>query len=543
MRKLLLLTLIFSQLTFINATQALPLTAVDTTKADSKPTEAAKDEFGRETPKSMITNFLESLAKQDYKKALNYMDLSGLPRNQQRAGENLAAQFHTLLDENGWMLALNKLSNDPNGNIDDDLPPNTEKVGAFKTSKQTIPITADKHQPTTTDAAPYWQITSETLRQLPTVQAETRKSILNQYLPEPLITTIVFGVPVGHWIALLAIIAGSYTVVWIVSVPLIRALYKLLHKFRKNDSDEEIRTIIANPLQLFIAIVVAYICVNALGFTVLAKQAFSQLAQALIWVSIVWAVWNMIDVITGGIKRKLLESKHSEGVSVIIFLRRGIKFMLLFILFITVLDNFGFQITTWIAALGIGGIAIALGTQKTVENFVGSLTLVADRPVAIGDLCRFGNNIGHVEDIGMRSTRIRTLDRTIITVPNGEFSSTQIENLSKRDKFRFKQIINIGYGATKEQLIEVIEKYRAILKENAKIIAGSEKVNLSEITANSINIEVVAQIRTTDSAEADNVKEEICLKLIDTINKMSLNFSAPSQRMYITNIPESDPRK
>ncbi|MGH6917175.1 MAG: mechanosensitive ion channel family protein [Geminicoccaceae bacterium] len=130
-------------------------------------------------------------------------------------------------------------------------------------------------------------------------------------------------------------------------------------------------------------------------------------------------MWRIVDGLGEVSSERRLRRGQLGALSVIRFFRRSAKFIIASVAGIAVLDSLGFDVTVGLAALGIGGIAIAFGAQKTVENLVGGLTLIADQPVRVGDFCRFGQTLGTVEDIGMRSTRIRTLDRTVVTVPNG----------------------------------------------------------------------------------------------------------------------------
>jgi len=112
------------------------------------------------------------------------------------------------------------------------------------------------------------------------------------------------------------------------------------------------------------------------------------------------------------------------------------------------LDNVGFQVTTLLAGLGLGGLALALGLQKTIENVVGAITLYSAQPVRIGDFGQFGNTMGTVEEISLRATQVRTLDRTIVSVPNAEFSALHINNFSKRDKIWYHHKIRLRYDTT-----------------------------------------------------------------------------------------------
>src|SRR5207248_1522615 len=116
---------------------------------------------------------------------------------------------------------------------------------------------------------------------------------------------------------------------------------------------------------------------------------------------------------------------------------RFVKMCLFCVADLLTLWYWGYNTSTILAGLGVGGLAIALAAQKTIENLFGGVAVISDRPVFVGDFCRFGDQLGTVEDIGLRSTRIRTLDRTLVTVPNGQFSSITLENFSRRDKMLF----------------------------------------------------------------------------------------------------------
>src|SRR5262249_40589574 len=144
-----------------------------------------------------------------------------------------------------------------------------------------------------------------------------------------------------------------------------------------------------------------------------------------------------------------------------------------FVLAVTfTLTNWGFDMTTVLAGLGIGGIAIALAAQKTVENLFGGIAIITDGPVTVGDFCKFGDRVGTVEDIGLRSTRVRTLDRTVVTVPNSEFSGMVLENYSRRDKFWFHPTLNIKKDASAEQVQAILQGAGKIIKSHPKVEAG-----------------------------------------------------------------------
>jgi MscS family membrane protein len=379
----------------------------------------------------------------------------------------------------------------------------------------------------------YWLISSETIEQIPQLAKAARGSLLNNYLPQSLIDNQIEGVPLGHWLAIIVIALGSYALIWAISTLLITLTCYIRGRFAEKSSDRQIIHAFTKPLQLFFAVAVSFFIIRFLGLSLLARQTFMQLAQVAIWVSFAWMIWNLIDAFSNILKQRLMARGQYSVLSAVVFLRRSVKFALLVIVAITVLDNFGFQVTTWLAALGIGGIALALGAQKTVENFVGSLTLVADRPIAIGDFCKFGNTTGWVEDIGMRSTRVRTKDRTIVTIPNGDFASMQIENYTKRDDFFYNPILGLRYETTPDQLRYLLIELRAMLYAHPKVINHTMRVNFTELAAHALNIEVGSYIKAGNNDEATDIKEDLNLRIMDIVAKSGTGFAFPSQTIYL----------
>jgi MscS family membrane protein len=221
-----------------------------------------------------------------------------------------------------------------------------------------------------------------------------------------------------------------------------------------------------------------------------------------------------------------------SGVSVALFLKRAAKIAIVVFGVIAILGAVGVDITTGLAALGIGGLALALGAQKTIENFVGSVTLITDQPIRVGDFCKVGDTMGTVEKIGMRSTRIRTLDRTLVTIPNGEFSSSKIENFAHRDRFWFHPIISLRYESTPDQIRYLLVELRAILYAHPMVTSDPARVRFIELGADSINLEVFTYVKATTFDEFLEVKEDLLLRIMDIVGESGSGFAFPSQTIY-----------
>jgi len=185
-----------------------------------------------------------------------------------------------------------------------------------------------------------------------------------------------------------------------------------------------------------------------------------------------------------------------------------------------------------LTGLGIGGIAVALAAQSTLENFIGSITLYIDPPVRVGEFCSFGDKEGTVEHVGWRATRIRTRERSVLTIPNAEFSKLQIDNRGLRDRILYKTILNLRLETTSEQLNSVLFRIKEILQENKSIDKDPARVRLVSIGPYSLDIEIFAYVITTDINEFLRVQEEISIQILHEIEKAGTALAPPASIHY-----------
>ncbi len=197
-------------------------------------------------------------------------------------------------------------------------------------------------------------------------------------------------------------------------------------------------------------------------------------------------------------------------------------------------DSMGISVTPLIAGLGVSGLAVALAAQHTIENFIAGLVLFADKPVRIGDTCQFGDHKGTVEQIGLRSTRIRGIDRTVISIPNSEFAKLRLINFTSRDKVLLRKLIGLRYETTSDQLRHVLASLRAMLAAHARIDADSIRVRFIEYGAYSLDIEIHALAVTSDWPTFLAIQEDVLLRIMEVVAESGCGFAFPSQTHYVT---------
>jgi MscS family membrane protein len=209
--------------------------------------------------------------------------------------------------------------------------------------------------------------------------------------------------------------------------------------------------------------------------------------------------------------------------------RQILKLGLFLVAILSILSVWGYNTSTILAGIGVGGLAVALAAQKTIENLFGGLSVIGDRPVLVGDVCRFGDRVGTVTHIGLRSTRIRTPDRTIISVPNGQFSSMALENISGRDKIWFHPTLNLRRDTTSQQLLLVLSSFREILTDHPKVETGNIPVRFIGVGPYSLDIEVAVYVTTSDNDEFLALQQELLLKMLRAVEQAGTALAVPLQ--------------
>ena len=213
--------------------------------------------------------------------------------------------------------------------------------------------------------------------------------------------------------------------------------------------------------------------------------------------------------------------------------RKSLKILIATFAGLAVLHSFGVNVITVLAGLGVGGIAVALAAQKTLENFIGGITVYADQPVRVGEFCRFGGTVGTVEEVGLRSTRVRTLDRTVVTIPNSEFSNLPIENFARRDRIWYHPTIRLRYETTPDQIRYVLVEVHRMLYAHPKVDSASARIRFVGFGNSSLDLEVFSYVTVTDYGEYLEVAEDLNLRIMDIVAAAGASLALPAQTTYL----------
>jgi MscS family membrane protein len=503
-------------------------------KAAPAPAKPDADPFGRETPQGMVAGLMNALAAADYERAVQYFEtdsVQGLRQWYALSGATLARRFQEVLDRGGSVITPAELSGDPTGNVNDGLAPDTERFGRIKADGREVPLLAKRIK---RDDKMLWLVSEATLDEIPSLAREltgrTAEAPWINVLPEG---PSIAGAPLSHWLLLVLLAALSFGLAWALT-----GLREPIERLIRRGGDEtKLSRFIeksAGPVRLIITVLVFGIAAQAIGVSVIARYRAVFAVQIVGWLALAWLLWRWADAVSEIVLGRMSRLGQLTAYSAVSFLNRAFTVLLALLFIAALLRAFGVNVTAGLAALGVGGLAIALGAQKLFENLIGSLTLLADRPVRIGDFCRFGDNLGTIEEIGIRSTRIRTLDRTVLTVPNGEFSTLHIENYSHRDRFWFHPVLKLRYETSVDQIRFVIGELRAMLAKHPKIEQGSMRVRMIGLADYALEIEIFAYVFAWDSSTFLEIQEELLLGCMEIVEKSGTAFALP---YATTNLP------
>ncbi|WP_145924381.1 mechanosensitive ion channel family protein [Microbulbifer aggregans] len=263
-------------------------------------------------------------------------------------------------------------------------------------------------------------------------------------------------------------------------------------------------------------------------------------AEALFYFALAWFIWQLPLVITEiFISRSPKVEGHSLDAHLLRFIARTLGVIAIIIILFLLSARLGAPLFSLLAGFGVGGIAVALAAQGSIENFIGSLNLFGDKPVRVGDFCRYGEDsgpdfqrIGTVEAIGMRSTRIRGIDNTLTTIPNADFSKMHIVNYSTRSAILFLTILSLRYETTEDQLRFVLVSLREMLVAHPLVVDEEPSVRLIGMSDSSLDIEVRVDINTIDHFDFRAIREDILLRILGIVRGSGTGFAFPSQTLY-----------
>jgi MscS family membrane protein len=378
---------------------------------------------------------------------------------------------------------------------------------------------------------PIWLFASETLKFIPELYDDVEGMTLQDVLPALLVDTKILSIPLFEWLAVLVGLPVLYFLGVLLNRLLSPLAAKILTRLYKQSGLRN-PEFLPPPVRLLAMALIIRWTLSKVDLPLLARQFWSSLAYVITLSACVWLLISLNGWVERRLRVRLELSQRTGARSLLGFARRTADLLVVLLGILIGVYYFGLNPTAAIAGLGVGGIAVALAAQKTLENIIGGISLIFDKSVQMGQFLQVGGTLGMVEDIGLRSTRIRTLDRTVVSVPNGQLAILTVENLSSRDKFWLHSRLNIRFETTSSQMRSVLAGISQLLADNHIVEPESVRVNLLSFGASSLEVEIFAYLFADNVPHFLKLQGELLLQIMEIVDAAGAQIALPSQTMY-----------
>jgi MscS family membrane protein len=494
---------------------------------EAKPSDAAPvDPLGRQTPNGTLFGFLQAVQAENYSKAALYLQLS--PARRDALGAKLATELKAVLDR-AFVGSLKSISNNPDDSGPSGVFSDRLKIGILSADDTEADVILVRvNDPV---AGKTWLFSSDTLAKVPEIYDLIEAHQVETHVPQALVKTQFLGMSLWLWLALLLAVPVAAGVAWLLMELFVypRVLWR---RYRKQPQLTTWRHVSA-PTWLVIGTLVHRILVGYLRLPLLHRHYYYMTARVILITALAWLVLRLLARGMDRLRDRAIARGSTGTGSLVLLGQRVVKVLIVIFAVLTVLGVLGFNMTTALAGVGIGGLAIGFGAQKTIENLFGGVSLLSDEVIRVGDTCNFGGRVGTVEDISLRSTSIRTVERTQLSIPNGTLATMNVENLTRRDKILFNPKLNLRYETTPDQLRYVLARARRLLYEHPKIETASARVRFSAFADSWLTLEVFSYVLTRDFAEFTAIQEDILLRMMDIVSEAGTGFAFPSHTVYL----------
>jgi len=511
----------------LSSTRSLAqLPGISTSGASSK----SSDQLGRETPYGTVFGFLQAAQSANYSIAAQYLQMS--PSRRQSDGDATAMKLNVVMNRafNGSL----KPSRQAEGTPQEDVPLDHQKLGTM--SSGDVEDDLELVRVTDPSAGKIWLISSNTLTKVPELYDQVEARQVETKLPAWTVREQFGGMPLWQWFALMLLIPVAAAAAWLL---LILFNIPLRYWARRHGESEVSRwRSVSAPAWLLAGTLIHRILAIYLGLPLLQRHYYNQVVAVAVIVGAFWILWRIIRWFLQRVRNRALARGHSGTGSLMLLGERIIKAVVFIAALFLIFGVLGFNMSTALAGVGIGTLAVGFGAQQTIANLFGGVSVLGDEVMRVGDVCKFGDRTGTVEDIGLRSTRVRTEERTLLAIPNGTVASINVENLSRRDKMLFKTMLSLHADTPPNHVRLVLSEVRRVLTGFPKIETSSARVRLTEVTPASINVEVVCYVLTRDFDEYATVREDLLLRIMNFVEDSGTNLATPSQTLYLSGDPK-----
>jgi MscS family membrane protein len=494
----------------------------------SPPVVAPADPYGRESPRGTVAGFAFAAHSRDYESAARYLQLTAAQRAD---AVSLTRDLESLLDRY-FTKRLTSMSASSEGALRDGLPPEGERVSLMADGRTLDLLLVRVDDP---EAGPVWLFSSDSLARMPSFADDADVSWIERVMPHSsFVRQSVFGLSLGQWAVWLLSIVVSLGILMGGAIVAARVLRRAGRYGWAEPWDRALRW----PAIIAITMVAHWLVVRSLGLAFTSRVTYGRwLFAGLVLVS-GWFLWRFLTLFFDRARRLAVRRRQAGAASLMLLVERVVKSAVILVIILGLLRMAGLDMTAALAGVGLGGIALALGAQKSVENLLGGVFLLADGALAVGDFCTISNRSGWVEDVTLRSVRLRTVEQTLLSIPAGILAQTTIENFITRAKMLIQTTLPLQFDASASQVETVLEGIERRLTDDHDLESATSRVRLVNLGPAAIDLELYAYVRTSDNTTFMRVRERLLLDVFSIVEAAGLRFARRTDVVLATGRPQ-----
>jgi MscS family membrane protein len=497
--------------------------APDGGAAAATPAKAAPD-----SPRVAVERFLDLVRWGKDSEAARYLQLD---EGQKKRGPILARRLKAVLDQYVHLDPAT-ISGDPEGSLEDGLGRRSEQITTIPNNGSADPVRLVRVLGGPTGHR--WVFSDETVAQIDGWYKKLPNRWLRDNLPSWLQRAGPKGLLLWQWVTLILLLPIAWFVGFIISRVTLFVLRRLTQRTAATWDDKLVQAS-SKPLVMAWSLGVLYLAVEVLDLQASAEAFLLRLLGALLLFAFFWGLLRSVDIIVGLVGETPWAKRNPASRSLLPLGGRIGKVLVVAMAVVAVLSDLGYPVASLVAGLGVGGIALALAAQKTFENLFGAFAVGVDQPFREGDFVKIGDVLGTVENIGLRSTRVRTLDRTLVTIPNGKLAEAQVESYAARDRIRLSCMLGVLYETTAAQMQAILAGCEQVLRAHPLIWPETVVVRFSAFGASSLDIEVMAWFQTTDFDVFRDARQEVFLGFMKVVEEAGSGFAFPTRTIHVVN--------
>lgn len=478
-----------------------------------------ESEVASDSPRAAVTEFLKLTEVHEYAEAARYLDTSA---SEHTTPAELARKLRAVLDRHVH-IELSAISPLSTGDPQDGLPSGVDEIAR-------VPREGDGDDPVRLirkGEPARWVFTQATVKRIDTWYGAIELRWLLERVPDPLLKTGPHQVPLWQWLAMIAIGVTAALLGWVLARATIAILRPLAHRTQAQ-WDDALLAGLRGPLAVAWMLVLWAVVTPWLGLFRAAEDFIHALVRGGLLAVFFWTLARSVEVTGQLLLHSAWALERPSTHALVPLAARAGKFLVLAAAVIALFSVLGYPVASLLAGLGIGGLVIALAAQKTIENLFGAFSIGVDQPFRVGDLVKIEDITGTVEAIGLRSTRVRTQDRSLITFPNGRLADMRLESYTARDRMRMCCALDLSRATSAAQLRAILSGSERALREHPKIWPDELNVVFADIAESSFRIEITAWFYVTRTFDLANIRQELLLRFMDIVEQSGAAFAYPA---------------